>query len=55
MSDMNRIIHAQSNSEDKVNAGYDVNGYVPEVQESNDVSESKDYNEVDHDTDADVS
>jgi len=55
MSDMNRIIHAQSNSEDKVDAGDDVNGDIPEVKKADDIGQSDDNDDENHETDRNIS
>ena len=54
MSNVHRVIHTEANCKDNVDAWDDVNGHAPKVEEANDISESADYNEDDHDADLDV-
>ena len=54
MSNVHRVIHTEANCKDNVDAWDDVNGHAPKVEEANDISESADYDEDDHDADLDV-
>ena len=50
MSDMNGVINTQSDGKDNIDAGYDVNSKVPEVKEPDDVDQSKDHSQKNHQT-----
>ena len=52
---MNRIIHAESYSEDKVDAGDDVDGDIPEVKKADDIGQSDDNDDENHETDRNIS
>ena len=54
MADVDGIVNAESNGQYNINTGNDINGDVPEVEESNNVCEGKNHNQDDHDTDLEV-
>ena len=54
MSDMYGVINTETNCKDNVDAGDDVNGDAPEMEKSNNISESGDHNEDDHNADLNV-
>jgi hypothetical protein len=54
MTDMNRVVDTEPNSKNKVDTRYDIIGHVPEVQKPNNISQSENYNQDDHDTDLNV-
>ena len=51
MSNMAGIVDAKSNRQDNVDAGDDVDGDPPEVEEADDVSEGEDDGQDDQDAD----
>ena len=54
MSNMAGIVDAKSNRQDNVDAGDDVDGDVPKVEESDDVRQTERHHKNDHQTDLDV-
>ena len=54
MTDMNRVVDTEPNSKNNVDTRNDINCDVPEVEKSNNISQSEDYNQDDHDTDLNV-
>ena len=53
-TNVDRIVDAETDGEDNVDTGDDVDGDVPEVEEADDVREGDDDDEDDVDADADV-
>ena len=54
MTNMYRVVNAQANCKDNVDTGDDVNCDAPEMKESNNICQSADYNDDDHNTDLNV-
>ena len=54
MANMNRVVNTQTNSEHNVDAGDDVNGDAPDMEETNNICESADHNDDDHEADLNV-
>ena len=54
MADVDAVVNAKANGEDYVDAGDDVNGDAPEVEEADDVSEGEDDGQDDQDADPKV-
>ena len=54
MTYVDRIVNTESYGKNNVDTGDDIDGDVPEMKESNNVSEGEDYNQDDHDTYLDV-
>ena len=54
MTYVDRIVNTESDGKNNVDTGDDVDGDVPEMKESNNVSEGEDYNQDDHDAYLDV-
>ena len=55
MSNMNRVIHTKSDGEDKVDARDDINGDIPEVKKANNIDQSDDDDDENHETDRNIS
>ena len=51
MADVDAVVNAKANGEDYVDAGDDVNGDAPEVEEADDVGEGEDDGQDDQDAD----
>ena len=51
---MDRVVYTETNSQDDVDAGDDVDSDVPEVEKANDVSETDGDHEDNHETDLDI-
>ena len=49
MADVDAVVNAKANGEDYVDAGDDVNGDAPEVEEADDVGEGEDDGQDDQD------
>ena len=54
MSNVARVVNTESNGEDDADAGDDVNGDAPEVEEADDVREGEDDGQDDQDADPKV-
>ena len=52
---MNRVIHTKSDGEDKVDARDDINGDIPEVKKANNIDQSDDDDDENHETDRNIS
>ena len=54
VADVDRVVHAEADTEYDVDAGDDVDSDVPVVKKANDVSETDGDHEDDHETDLDI-
>ena len=54
VADVDRVVHAEANTEHDVDTGDDVDRDVPEVEKTNDVGETDGDHEDDHETDLDI-
>ena len=54
MAYVDRVVHAESDGKDNVDAGDDVNSDLPEMKEPNNISEGENHNQDDHDTDLNI-
>ena len=54
MTYVDRVVNTESDGKNYIDTGDDINGDIPEMKESNNVSECKDHNQDDHNTDLDV-
>ena len=54
VADMDAVVDTETHGENNANAGNDVDGDVPEVEEPDDVGEADGDHEDDHEADLDV-
>ena len=54
MTNVDRVVHTEADTEHNVDAGDDVNSDVPEVKEANDVGKTDRNHEDNHETDLDI-
>ena len=54
MTYVDRVVNTESDGKNNIDTGDDIDGDVPKMKESNNVSECKDHNQDDHNTDLDV-
>ena len=54
MTYVDRVVNTESNGKNNIDAGDDVYGDIPEMKESNNVSEGEYHNQDDHNADLDV-
>ena len=52
--DMNAVVHAETNRDDDVDAGHDIDGDVPEVEVAHDVNQGDGDHQHNHEADLDV-
>ena len=54
MADVDRVVYTETNSQDDVDAGDDVDSDIPEVEEADDICKTECDHEDDHETDLDI-